>query len=261
MKRMIGLTLACAMLCSIAMPVSADNSLFTVECTGYQETNSDSEVWAALNTDGVMTISGTGAMDYCGLMFMDSGDREFNPPWLSNKDYKNLVEKVIIEEGVTDVRDMGAFPNLKSVYLPDSIEEIGAFEFVLCPSLENLFISPGTVSITPNKFKIVSENFTMYGYKGTYAEEYAGTYEYNFRAMGDMNSDGSVDLSDATEILNRFARAGAGIEEPETEDGAPDTADVNQDETVGIDDATIALTYYASTAAGEEFDWTKCAAK
>lgn len=254
MKRMIGLTLACTMLCSLAMPVSADDVLFTVDCS-VKNSNSESDVWATFKNDGVLTISGTGKMD--SYFLTDGAEESPDYPWTSDE-YKNAVTSIVIEEGVTFVDVFSMLPELKHIHFANSIESINPFDWALCLNLETAFIPAGIdTTETGNVFKFAADNFTVYGYKNTTAEEFAGRYEYNFHAMGDMNSDGSVDLSDATEILNRFARAGAGIDEPETEDGVPDTADVNQDETVGIDDATIALTYYASAAAGEEFNWTE----
>lgn len=258
MKRMIGLTLACAMLCSNAMSASAEDTLFTVNCS-VKNSNSESDVWATFKNDGVLTISGTGKMD--SYFLTDSADDSPNYPW-SSDEYKNAVTSVVIEEGVTYVDIFSHLPKLRHICLPNSLESINPFNWGLCLNLETAFIPAGIdTTETGNIFPHAADNFTVYGYKDTTAEEFAGRYEYNFRAMGDMNSDGSVDISDATEILNKFARAGAGIDEPETDDGAPDTADINRDDTIGIDDATIALTYYASTAAGEDFDWTELAAE
>lgn len=256
MKRMIGLTLACTMLCSLAMPVSAEEFLFNVECTGYDEANSDSEVWASLDTDGLMTISGTGAMDFCGRWFLESDDREFNPPWLKNPEYRPLIEKLVVEEGVTNICDIANFSNLKSVYLPNSLEELGTFEFFLCTSLENVFIAPGAKGIETGVFMYTADNFTIYGYKGTFAEEYAGTYEYNFRAMGDTDADNTIDLSDASDILSLYADIAAG-NTAASDGGSPDAADVDQDGVIGLSDASCVISYYAQNAAGLAADWNE----
>ena len=71
----------------------------------------------ALDDDGVLTISGNGAMD----------DYYFNAPW------ENQIKSVIIENGVTGIGKL-AFancPELRTVTIPRSVTEIGsgAFEY------------------------------------------------------------------------------------------------------------------------------------
>ncbi len=259
-KRLAELITAGVMATSMAMSASAEDIVFTRDCS-QTEINSASDVWATLKSDGVLTVSGTGEMDFCKQLLVDYEAEGVSPyPWgdTTVDGYAKDVEKLIVEEGVTGICDFSMLMNIKSVYLPNSIEEVNAFDFILCPKLETLFLSPGTKSIYSTCFNKTAENFTIYGYKGTYAESYAAENAHNFHAMGDLNSDGSLDLSDAENILSTYAHYASGgdvVVDPEST--APDDADVNQDGTVDIADAALTVKYYAQTAAGLETDWSE----
>lgn len=258
-KRWVGLLAACAMLCASAMPVSAEEILFTYDCSK-EAANAASDVWATLKDDGVLTISGTGEMDYCGRIILDYEEEGIaRYPWQS--DYDKQVEKLIVEEGVTNITKFDMLSNLKAVYLPNSLERLGVFELSYCPNLETVVVSPGTTWIGPSKFNFAAENFKMYGYKDTYAEEYAAEYGYDFGAFGDMNADGELNLTDAGDIIKVYAQnasgTAAGVYQTAEEITAPDVADVNQDGAVNIDDASLSIKYYAKKAAGQTVDWTQ----
>ena len=80
------------------------------------------DVTWTLTEDGVMTISGTGAMaDYNG----------YDYPWYSESNY---ITSVVIEEGVTTIGKCAFFDcyNLASVSIPASVTSIGASAFSNC---------------------------------------------------------------------------------------------------------------------------------
>ena len=82
-----------------------------------------------LTDDGVLTISGTGAMaDFTG---------EDPAPWRSNR---SNISSVIIEPGVTSIGNgaFGSYTNLRSVTIPASVTSIG----------EKAFSSSGLSSVT-----------------------------------------------------------------------------------------------------------------
>ena len=88
-------------------------------------------------TDGVLTISGTGAMDY----------ELYSAPW---SDSRASIQSVVIEEGVTTI---GAYAfshclNLTSVTLPEGLTTIGRYAFEECNSLTSIDI-PNSVIIIP----------------------------------------------------------------------------------------------------------------
>lgn len=110
-------------------------------------TNTDScgdNVTWSLSNDGVLTISGTGAMtDY---------DSEHNTPWNSQK---SSIQKVVVETGVTTI-GTNAFNNfiaLESVSLPSTLTAIGNAAFHNCTSLKAVTIPEGVTSIGTDTFK------------------------------------------------------------------------------------------------------------
>ena len=82
-----------------------------------------------LDMNGVLTISGTGAMPN----FASSKEA----PWYSQRDQ---IQKVILEPGVTSVGDYGfsGCPNLTEVVLPDGLEKLGFCAFSSCGQLETI---------------------------------------------------------------------------------------------------------------------------
>ena len=80
-----------------------------------------------LNEDGVLTVSGTGAMNNYVIYSADA-------PWHKHQE---SVKKVVIGEGVTSI---GAYAfnnhqNLAEVIIPDSVTEIGDHAFISCDQL------------------------------------------------------------------------------------------------------------------------------
>ncbi len=109
-------------------------------------------------TDGVLTISGTGAMtDYNYFT---------NAPWY---DYRSSITSVIIEDGVTSIGNF-AFRycrSLTSVTIPNSVTSIGKEAFYDCRSLTSVMIPNSITSIGDHAFSncssltsidVVSEN-------------------------------------------------------------------------------------------------------
>ena len=86
--------------------------------------------------DGVLTISGTGAMD-------DYDDWN-DAPWNGSSD---LIKTVVIEDGVTSIGSRAFYPcyNLTGIMLPDSVTRIGESAFADCSSL-NIVDYAGTVA-------------------------------------------------------------------------------------------------------------------
>ena len=102
--------------------------------------NEDNLTWT-LTADGTMTISGTGAMkDY----FHDS-------PATQKKD---IVKKVVIEEGVTSIGDYALFgySSLTSIEIPESVTSIGIYAFCDCSSLTDITIPGSVTSIGDSTF-------------------------------------------------------------------------------------------------------------
>lgn len=89
-----------------------------------------------LDSDGTLTISGTGAMpDYVDGV-----------PW---QDHCELIRSVVIEAGVTNISDytFHNLDNLTSVTIADSVSYIGAWAFYGCSSLTGISIPEGVPGI------------------------------------------------------------------------------------------------------------------
>lgn len=107
----------------------------------------DNVTWS-LDSDGVLTISGTGSMYYS----TESGYLQTYQSWTYSK-YADQIKEVVIEEGVTTVGPCAfgrtkqstvapnevAYPNLKKISLPSTIEKIGRGAF-LATVIENLTV-------------------------------------------------------------------------------------------------------------------------
>ena len=116
--------------------------------------------------NGTLTISGKGDMSHCYW--------QTKQPWFDKKD---LIQKVVIEQGVTSIGDLAfnlcgnlteitipygvtkigfrAFnfcENLTRVILPDSVTEIGSYAFNCCNKLETITFSARLLNIKDNAF-------------------------------------------------------------------------------------------------------------
>ena len=90
-----------------------------------------------LTNDGVLTISGTGAMaDY----YSNSA------PWRS---FRSQIKTVIMENGVTSIGNNAFYDctSLTSVTIPSSVTSIGEYAFYNCSSLTSVTIPNGVTSI------------------------------------------------------------------------------------------------------------------
>lgn len=100
-------------------------------------TAGDTVTWT-LSDDGILTISGSGAMADYGY---------FNPaPWKSSN---SSVTKIVIEEGVTSI-GVYAFTecrNLLEVTIPSTVKSIGQNAFNNCNALSSLALPEGLTSI------------------------------------------------------------------------------------------------------------------
>ncbi len=88
-----------------------------------------------LDEDGTLTISGT-------------GDTDANTKW---KPY--LIEKVIIEEGITSIAErLFEEANMRSIQIPDSVTTIGAHAFERCLWLKEIRIPKNVSSLDGSAF-------------------------------------------------------------------------------------------------------------
>ena len=133
MKKIVLLILIISTLVCIGLTVNASDIVYTGTCG----TNGNNLTWT-LDDEGLLTISGTGEMDY-----------SYYAPWPRSK-----VKTVTIENGVTSIKD-NAFYNCESltnISMPDSLISIGEDVFFGCEKLTNITLPSNLKSIGNSAF-------------------------------------------------------------------------------------------------------------
>ncbi|MDD6270032.1 MAG: leucine-rich repeat protein [Oscillospiraceae bacterium] len=196
---------------------------------------------------GTITFSGTGAIKGDDL---NDGCSDIMP----------YVRKVVFENGITEIgeRSFSFFDYIEEIDFSDTITEIGEYAFISSMNTMGSILIPESVTSLGRTF-VYTKNGSIYGYSGTAAEKYALDNGINFISIdkleqGDINCDGSIDLTDATDILTYYANMSAGSDtefEPNEQINKIliDTADVNGDGTVDVADAALVLETYSKSAA------------
>ena len=140
-KRWLSLVLAVCMVLTL-LPVSAFGA--DIVASGNCGAQGDNVTWT-LDSDGLLTISGTGDMkDY-------SISQSNLPPWHEHRD---SIQCAIITEGVTGIGNH-AFRycrNMKNVEVPDSVNSIGENAFFYCSSLIGVTVPDGVDKIENSVF-------------------------------------------------------------------------------------------------------------
>ncbi|MGN1432857.1 MAG: leucine-rich repeat protein [Ruminococcus sp.] len=160
----------------------------------------------------------------------------------------NLIS-VNIPDGVSTIEGdvFRGCKSLENIDIPNSVKVIEYDAFQDCSSIKSLTI-PYTVTTIRrfsvgygydySVFKNVKyEDFTIKGFKGTAAEEYAEEFGFDFVALtdndfGDVNGDGVISIADST-LIQKYA---ASLVEYTSIQLA--LADFNFDGTVNVNDAT-----------------------
>ena len=140
---------------------------------------------------------------------------------------------------------------LISVSIPSSVKHIGDYSFGYCTDIEKLqedmesHIDDESFDWrSSEKYYKKVGNFTIYGYKGTEAENYANKNDFKFIALdkevsnpktyirGDVNSDKKLNVTDITKIAAHIK--GKKL----LDDNAKIIADVNNDGKINVTDIT-----------------------
>lgn len=100
----------------------------------------DNAYWK-ISQDGILTIYGQGAIyDFRS----DTANAQLiGYPW---QDYRDRIEKIVIEEGITRIGNYAFYnTSVRNVLLPEGLREIGVYAFYKCNNLEEIHI-PDTVT-------------------------------------------------------------------------------------------------------------------
>ena len=148
--RLVSALLAVAMMLALlpTAAFAADGELPTSGTCGAK--GNEKNVYWTLDSDGTMTISGTGKMADYGK---DPKTHIIhNPPW---ENYKGDIKHLVVENGVTSIGD-DAFrncTNLKNVDLSKASSlEVIKTSFPGCTGLENVVLNEGLVEIGGSAF-------------------------------------------------------------------------------------------------------------
>ena len=141
MSALLALCLAFSMLPGTALAAG------TVVASGNCGAEGDgSNVTWTLDSDGLLTISGTGEMKDYGEAI---GTTQIVRPWES---YHSRITRLTVEDGVSSIGGMSfdGCANLAAVFLPESLTVINTAAFQGCTGLESIDI--------PNSVTLIEEN-------------------------------------------------------------------------------------------------------
>lgn len=141
--------------------------------------------------------------------------KTFKSNWFSKSIGESAFEDcTVLEEiefgtialGLNQTIGDNAFRNcnsLKTFVFPRGITQADSCVFENCTSLESVFICENAIQIQNNywsTFRNCPNLTTVYGYSGTYAEDFANNNGYVFVPVlnGDINDDGEVTIADYT---------------------------------------------------------------
>ncbi len=167
------------------------------------------------------------------------------------------LTEITVSEAVNEIK-VSTFEEclkLTSVKIPASVKKVDFFAFEACPALESVFVMNPNCEIynRVNTLGGFVDRCTIYGYENSTAQVHAEKYGYNFVAfvLGDVDFDGAVNASDASQILADYASSATGSGHILTAEELV-ISDVNSDGAVDSSDASTVLAYYAYTATGGE---------
>ena len=209
-------------------PLTAATIHYTEAATVVSGTCGENLTWT-LTDDGVLTISGTGAMtDYTSTS---------NAPWYSKR---TDIKSAVIESGVTSIGNYAFYncSSLTSITIPDGVTSIGGGAFEGCSSLTNVYY--GGTEAEWNKIEIDSSNDKLTGATIHYGEIAPTPTPSGTSVPGDVNGDGEVSAFDLLRLKKLLAGGSVSTD--------ASAADVNGDGTVDAFDLLRLKKYLAGAA-------------
>ena len=100
-------------------------------------------------------------------------------------------KQFIVPEGVQTIESASFFDseNLEEVIISNTVTSIKGTAFHCCDKLKKAVIPMSVTSIDSWAFRLVGNGFAIYGYSGSYAEEYAKNHSINFVSVGTAKND------------------------------------------------------------------------
>lgn len=159
------------------------------------------------------------------------------------------IRSVVIPDSVEDIGSYAFYgcTALEKVKLPQSVTQIKAATFYGCDKLEEITIPASVTTIAANAFS-GCDDLTIYGTGGSFAQTYANDHGIAFvdtRVFGDVDLDSTVTSSDALSVL----RMSVGMDEYGEE--ALALADIDSDYQLTSSDALELLRYSVGMTADE----------
>ena len=176
--------------------------------------------------------------------------------------YSTSLYNVKIPNSVTKIEAI-AFQkcnSLTDITIPQNVVTIEEGAFGWCDKLNSITILNPECNITKSYISAQTNGFwgTIYGYEGSTAQQYAQDNNCQFKLitdastieLGDIDSDGSINASDAAQVLIAAASIGAGNGSGLTAEQEA-ASDIDHDGSINATDAAIILMYSAAVGAGQ----------
>lgn len=163
----------------------------------------------------------------------------------------------VIPDTVGSIGDRAFYgrSDLSHIYIPSSVTSIDKHAFGRCDELKSVTIPRSVTYIADYAFGfnfdgvnyIPTSDFTIYGYSGTAAEQYAKRFGIPFVSadlasyrLGDADGDGKITVMDVTIIQRCLSMLNPHMDEPTLMQG-----DVDQNGRLEVFDTTFILRYLA----------------
>ena len=220
-------------------------------CNAIIGTASNMLIQGCKNTVIPDTVTGIGSSAFSGFMDITSVTIPESVTKIGESAFRySGLTSITIPNTVTSIGwyAFASCKDLVSINLPDSITDINPDMFYNCSSLTKVIIPDNVTYIGSRAFGYYEdhfakkiEGFVIIGHKNSAAQRYADKNGFEFIPfeLGEINSDGAIDIRDVTTIQKGLA----GLSE--LSDIQLAAADVNADKAVDVNDATHMQKYLA----------------
>lgn len=214
-------------------PVWIDNAVLEPYCrevTIVSQGQCGKDAYYNLTSDGVLTVSGNGAMYNYHSKDLPPWDRKNMEDKVTPAAPKPYISQVVIEEGITHVGNQ-AFNHrgtIQKVQLPSTLETIGAIAFGGCASVQSIVLPASLKEVYDRafentfalKFTYLGDDFSQVKGGSSIAQKVIGTKEYE--QLNDPSGSADPDEKDTEPKDDN---------NPDVTELDPGTAEPGQDDT------------------------------